>query len=72
MTYFEKTYLQKKSSSISIKESKKLQKLLSAKALTNVDSKRLSSTDLKRMTKLKSAPTASFSIESFISPFDAV
>ena len=72
MTYFEKNYLQKKANNLSIKESKKLQKLLSAKAMTNVDSKKLSTADLKRMAKLKSAPIASFSVESYISPFDTV
>jgi hypothetical protein len=70
MTYFEKTYLKKKSNSISIKESKKIQKLLSAKALSGVDSKKISTADLKRITKLKPAPAASFSIESYIRPFD--
>ena len=70
MTYFEKTYLQKNQNNISIKESKKLQKLLSAKALAgSIDSKKLNNSDLKRMTKLKTSPTAYFNAESYINPF---
>ncbi len=71
MTYFERTYLQKNQTNISIKESKKLQKLLSAKALaSSSDSKGLSTADLKRMMKLKTSPCADFNVESYIHPFD--
>jgi hypothetical protein len=73
MSYFEKTYLQKNQSNISVKESKKLQKLLSAKAFAGSnDSKGLSTADLKRMTKLKTGPAAYFNVESYIHPFDTV
>ncbi len=73
MTYFEKTYLQKNKNNISVKESKKLQKLLSAKAFAGgADSQRLNAADLKRMTKLKTSPAPYFNIESYIHPFDAV
>ena len=73
MTYFEKTYLQKNQTNISIKESKKLQKLLSAKALAgSSDSKGLSTMDLKRMMRLKTSPCTDFNIESYIHPFDMI
>jgi len=73
MTYFEKTYLQKNQNNISIKESKKLQKLLSAKAFAgSADSRKLNTADLKRMTKLKTKPTVYFNIEGYICPFDIV
>ena len=73
MTYFEKTYLTNKSVNISVKESKKLQKLLSAKALVgSADSKGLSTLDLKRMSKLKASPVAYFNTESYIHPFDLI
>ncbi len=73
MTYFEKTYLQKNQNNISIKESKKLQKLLSIKALIgSSDSKKLNTADLKRMTKLKTKPSVYFNIENYMYPFDTV
>jgi len=71
MNYFEKTYLQKNQSNISIKESKKLQKLLSAKAFAgSTDSQKLNAADLKRMTKLKTSPVATFNVESYINRFE--
>lgn len=73
MTYFEKTYLKKSQANISVKESKKLQKLLSAKALASgADSKGLSTADLKRMMKPKTSPVIDFNVESYIHPFDAI
>jgi len=73
MTYFEKTYLQKKQTNISIKESKKLQKLLSTKALaSSSDSKGLSTVDLKRMMKPKTSPCIDFNVDSYIHPFDMI
>ena len=71
MSYFEKTYLQKKQITISIKESKRLQKLLSAKAFAgSKDSTKLNTADLKRMTKLKTSPVANFNTESYINWFE--
>ena len=73
MTYFERTYLQKNKTNISIKESKKLQKLLSAKALaSSSDSKGLNTADLKRMMKPKTSPIMDFNVESYIYPFDMI
>lgn len=73
MTYFEKNYSQKNQKNISIKESKKLQKLLSVKALaSSSDSKGLTTADLKRMIKPKTQPTLNFNIESYIHPFDMI
>ena len=73
MTYFEKTYLKSKQVNISTKESKRIQKLLSAKALASgSDSKGLSTIDLKRMAKLKTSPAAYFNTESYIHPFDVI
>ena len=73
MTYFEKTYLKNNQTNISVKESKKLQKLLSAKALaSSADSKGLSTVDLKRMSTLKASPVAYFNTESYIHPFDLI
>jgi hypothetical protein len=73
MTYFEKTYLPKKQTNISVKESKKLQKLLSTKALaSSSDSKGLSTADLKRMMKLRTSPMMDFNIENYIHPFDLI
>lgn len=73
MTYFEKTYLKKAQVNISVKESKKLQKLLSTKALaSSADSKGLSTIDLKKMSTLKASPEMYFNTESFIHPFDLI
>jgi hypothetical protein len=73
MTYFETTYLKNKSVNISVKESKKLQKLLSTKALASgADSKGLNTVDLKRMSTLKASPEIYFNTESFIHPFDLI
>lgn len=73
MNYFENTYLKKDQVNISVKESKKLQKLLSAKALaSSADSKGLSTIDLKRMATLKASPVSYFNTESYIHPFDLI
>jgi hypothetical protein len=73
MTYFEKTYLKSKSVNISVKESKKLQKLLSAKALaSSADSKGLNTVDLKKMSIFKASPEIYFNTESYIHPFDSI
>jgi CRISPR/Cas system CSM-associated protein Csm4 (group 5 of RAMP superfamily) len=73
MTYFEKTYLQKNQTNISVKESKRLQKLLSAKAFAcSADSKRLSTADLKKMMKPKTSPGLNFNVDSYIHPFDMI
>ena len=73
MNYFEKTYLKNKQINFSIKESKKLQKLLSAKALaSSADSKGLNTADLKRMMKQKTSPVIDFNVESYIHPFDVI
>ena len=73
MTYFEKTYLKRNQVNISVKESKKLQKLLSAKALAgSTDSKGLNTADLKRMMKPKTSPFIDFNIENYIHPFDVI
>lgn len=73
MNYFEKKYLKKNKNDLSIKESKKLQKLLSAKALSgSLDSKKFHSSDLKRMASLQAAPQPYFNIENYIHPFDTI
>ena len=75
MHYFEKVYLGKNENgnNISTTESKRLQKLLSAKALAHsVDSCGINTTDLKRMMRkeisLSNAET--ISLESIINPFE--
>ena len=73
MTYFEKIYLQKKQNTICVTESKKLQKLLSAKALaSSADSKGLSTVDLKKMAKIKTSPSIPFNVDEYIHPFDMI
>lgn len=75
MSYFEKVYLGKneKGNNISTAESKRLQKLLSAKALaSSKDSTGINTSDLKRMTTNINAIPAMEKIdfESYIHPFE--
>lgn len=65
--YFEKVYLGKKNSTV---ESKRIQKLLSAKALvSSTDSRGLSTADLKRMLP-KNITVSEVDFESIMNPFD--
>ena len=77
MHYFEKVYLGKddKGNNISTSESKRLQKLLSAKALTSsVDSRGIKNVDLKRMMRkeISLSKTEIIDFESIINPFELV
>ena len=75
MHYFEKVYLGKneKGNNISTAESKRLQKLLSAKALaSSVDSCGVKTADLKRMMRkeIKLSKNEIIDFESIINPFE--
>ena len=75
MHYFEKVYLgkNKKGNNISTTESKRLQKLLSAKALAqSSDSRGINTADLKRMMRndIKLSKTEIIDFESIINPFE--
>ncbi len=75
MNYFENIYLGKKDANNSLKTSKKLQKLLCVKALTrSIDSKRLSTSDLKRMNtnKLNASQVGKIDFDDFIRPYDLI
>ena len=71
INYFEEVYLGKKGIENSVRESKKLQKLLGVKALRNsIRSGGITTIDLQKINKNK--PTTSFSmdIDNFLLPFD--
>ncbi len=77
MHYFEKVYLgkNKKGNNISTTESKRLQKLLSAKALAqSSDSRGINSADLKRMMhkEINLSKIESIDFESILNPFELV
>ena len=76
MHYFEKVYLGKdnKGNNISTTESKRLQKLLSAKALAHsVDSRGIKTADLKRMMpKITLSKNETIDFESIMNPFEFV
>jgi hypothetical protein len=75
MNYFENIYLGKQDANDSLKGNKKLQKLLTVKALTSsIDSKKLSTKDLKRMNpkKLNASAIGKIDFESFIRPYDFI
>ena len=75
MHYFEKVYLGKNENNISITESKRLQKLLGAKALAqSSDSRGINTADFKRMMQKKIclSKTETIDFESIINPFELV
>ena len=68
LNYFEDVYLGKSKNEISIKESKRLQKLLGAKALKN--SGAINTSDLKRISANKPKPKAIMDFDNFLLPFN--
>jgi len=71
INYFEDVYLEKKGNEISILESKRLQKLLSVKALNNsVNSGGVTEDDLKKTIIPKTATSFTMDIDNFLLPFD--
>ncbi len=75
MNYFENIYLGKKTQNISIKTSKRLQKLLTVSALTSsVDSKKLSAKDLKKLQtkKMNTCKIAEVDFDSYIRPYEFI
>ncbi len=75
MHYFENIYLGKKSQNSQMMASKKLQKLLTVKALTSsIDSKKLSANDFKKLRpkKLETCKIAEIDFESYIRPYEVI
>lgn len=75
MNYFENIYLGKQDANSSLKGNRQLQKLLTVKALTSsIDSKKLSTNDLKRMNpkQLKASEIGKIDFDSFIRPYDFI
>ena len=69
--YFEDVYLGKKRKELSIQESKRLQKLLSIKALhSSVNSGGITGSDLKKLNPGKTIPSFTMDIDNFLLPFD--
>lgn len=72
--YFESVYLGKNNAD-TLKENKKLQKLLTMKALnSSVDSKPLTTADLKRMShkKINACKIAAIDFDSYIFPYECI
>lgn len=72
MNYFEHIYLGKQEDKDLLKGNKRLQKLLTVSALTSsIDSKRISTKDLKQMKKRMNPSTGivEFDIEGYINPY---
>ena len=75
MNYFENIYLGKKSQNKQLNTSKKLQKLLTVKALkSSIDSKKLSAKDFKKLQpeKMGACKIAEIDFESYIRPYEII
>lgn len=75
MNYFENIYLGKMSQNKQLTASKKLQKLLTVKALTSsIDSKKLSVSDFKKLRpkKLETCKIAEIDFEGYIRPYEII
>ena len=75
MNYFENIYLGKMSQNKQLTASKKLQKLLTVKALTSsIDSKKLSVSDFKKLQtkKIGTCKIAEIDFESYIRPYEII
>jgi len=72
MSYFENIYLGKQENNDLLKGNKRLQKILTVKALTSsIDSKKISTKDLMQMRKRMNPATGivEFDIEGYINPY---
>lgn len=72
MNYFENIYLGKQAENDLLKGNKRLQKLLTVRALTSsIDSKKISTKDLKQMRKRMNPVTGivEFDIDGYINPY---
>ncbi|HEY1038161.1 MAG TPA: hypothetical protein VGF30_02075 [Bacteroidia bacterium] len=75
MNYFENVYLGKRVQNDSLKTSRRLQKLMTVKALTSsIDSRKLNARDLKKLNtkKMDACKIAEVDFESYIRPYEVI
>lgn len=73
--YFENVYLGKKAANDTLKTSKQLQKILTAKAVNrSIDSKKLTNSDYKKMhvNSPKTSKKGQMDLSAFINPFELI